>query len=32
VRGSDVGEQTLRLFGSVVERDGGFKIFSYNVD
>lgn len=25
-------EQRLRLFGSVVERDGGFKIFSYNVD
>jgi hypothetical protein len=26
------GEQTVKLFGSIVERDGGFKIFSYNVD
>jgi hypothetical protein len=25
-------EQRLRLFGSVVERGGGFKVFSYNVD
>ena len=32
VRGSDAQEQSLRLFGSIVERDGGFKIFSYNVD
>jgi hypothetical protein len=32
VRGPDVEEQTLRLFGSIVEREGGFKIFSYNVD
>lgn len=32
VRGADVEEQTLRLFGSIVERDGGFKIFSYSVD
>jgi hypothetical protein len=32
VRGTDAQEQTLRLFGSIVEHDGGFKIFSYNVD
>ena len=32
VRGMGDAEQTLRLFGSIVERDGGFKIFSYNVD
>jgi hypothetical protein len=32
VRGVGDAEQPLRLFGSIVERDGGFKIFSYNVD
>ena len=25
-------ERRVRLFGSVVERDGGFKVYSYNVD
>jgi hypothetical protein len=25
-------EQRLRLFGSVVERGGAFKVFSYNID
>jgi hypothetical protein len=31
-RNGDGQEQRLRLFGSVVERAGRFKIFSYNVD
>jgi hypothetical protein len=31
-RNGDGQEQRLRLFGSIVERDGGFKIFSFNVD
>jgi hypothetical protein len=30
----DAGQppQSLRLFGSMIERDGGFKVFSYIVD
>ena len=31
-RDDDGREQRLRLFGSVLQREGGFKIFSYNVD
>lgn len=32
VRGADGSMQTLRLFGSVLERYGSFKVFSYVVD
>ena len=32
VRGDDGAELQLRLFGSVLERDGEFKLFSYVVD
>ena len=32
VRGEDGAELQLRLFGSVLERDGAFKVFSYVVD
>jgi uncharacterized protein YceK len=32
VRGRDGQEQRVKLFGSVLEKDGAFKIFSFNVD
>ena len=32
VRGSDGAEHRLRLYGSTVEKDGFFKVFSYVVD
>jgi hypothetical protein len=32
IRGEDGGERQLRLFGSTIERHGGFKVFSYVVD
>ena len=32
VHGSDGTEQRLRLYGSTVEKDGRFKVFSYVVD
>ena len=32
VRGEDGAEQQLRLFGSILERSGQFKLFSYVVD
>lgn len=32
VRGADGQRQTLRLFGSVIEKGGRFKVFSYVTD
>lgn len=32
VQGQDGTEQEVRLFGSVFEQDGRYKVFSYNVD
>ncbi len=32
VKGQDGTEQEVRLFGSVFEQDGRYKVFSYNVD
>ena len=32
VKDADRKERRVRLFGSVVERDGGFKVYSFNVD
>jgi hypothetical protein len=32
VRGADGGEEELRLFGSAVQKDGAWKVFSYIVD
>ena len=32
VRGSDGREQRLRLFGSMIEKIGGYKVFSYVID
>jgi hypothetical protein len=32
VRDADGREETLRLFGSILERNGRFKVFSYVVD
>ena len=32
VRNESGAEDTLALFGSILERDGAFKLFSYVVD
>jgi hypothetical protein len=31
-RDADLGESTVQMFGSILERDGHFKVFSYAVD
>jgi hypothetical protein len=32
IRSEKAGVATVKLFGSMIERDGRYKLFSYNVD